>query len=924
MQTTPKYVWFNQKDTSRNPYAAFRRSFQITSAKDITNAKFHIFADTVYSLHVNGHFVGFGPVRFDPRYPQYDTYDLAKYLQDGKNVIAVLANFHGHKVFKSIPVQGAMVAWGQVNSSNETVNLQTGSTDWKCKQHLGYTRYTPKLSFALFAQTYYDQGCFDENWTDTNYDDSAWPQAVEVLENDQLFGPLAPRELPFMSLKPMSPSSITINPLQKTEELYSFYLHAPIRYDAIKDVNEEYSRYIAYSTYIYSPRKQLITAGVLYERLYINGKPCSATVDPVRPLRYNAVLELNEGWNYLFVAVDIFQDIYEGYIALPNNKGLCISADKDKNSGLLFRYLPLQPIEADAKLRKLPLPMPEDFDMEEFGGWAFSTAEQKAASPCREASWDTYAPSVEIISPEAIQDSFVVRKDLYPDGFMLTVDMEYMSLVFQRLQLHGVKGATIDFIYSDRLLEDGHHLRALSWVPLGDRVVCANDTLDWQPIQPRGFRLLGITIRNTSEDVCIKNISFLSAHYPVERLGHFECSDPLLNKIWGMGAISQAINMEDVYTDCVDRERGLYALDALIQYDVNLACFGDHALMKRTLELYGQSSHETGLFRCLYPNTGHYIIPDFCLYVVNAFYAYYRQTNDIALVKTYWQAIKDNMKYFNKLSDERPDKLLCADNPTGQWSNPQDNRTGFFGDGDRTDNTGINGIFSCMYLKTLRETLEMAEALGETEQDTAELKQRIAILENSIQETFWNKEKGLFADNSNHKRFSPHASLFAVLAGIATPAQCETLRNTLPPLFNPFFKNGYDHTGGFAFELNMGYFVVNALCKLGLENVAMHCIKEGWRYFINNGLKTTPEHFNLRESRCHAWASYPTHVLSHYVLGVKFDAFSVTVCPQPAGVTWANGAFPHPKGLVEVEWHIENGQVVYDKLTAPSGVEIYR
>ncbi|MCL2286838.1 MAG: alpha-L-rhamnosidase N-terminal domain-containing protein [Firmicutes bacterium] len=909
-----QYVWFKPDDTSRNPYAAFRRSFEIADVKKVKSAEFYIFADTVYSLYVNGQFVGFGPVRFDPRYPQYDCYDLAGYLQDGKNVIAVLANFHGHKVFKSIPAQAAMVAWGQVDTGSGVIDLRTG-TAWKCRQHLSYSRYTPKLSFALFAQEHYDQGLFDEDWICPGYDDSQWPVAVEI-SNQNAFGPLTPREIPFMKLSHVTPHSVTVAPLIKTEDLYSLYFPVSMRYDAIGDEKAVFSRFICWSTYIYSPRRQTVTAGVLYERLWVNGKPCQTMEDPIRPLRFNALVELDEGWNYLFVHVDAHIDIYDGYLALPSGKGLVVSADKNENSDLLFKYLSLQKIELDKQLRDLPLPLPEDFDMAAFGGWAFSTKADSAASPCREASWDMYAPPIETI-PQTTNNS-IIRKDLYPDGFMLTFDMEYMRLVFPRLQLQGVKGATIDFLYSDRFAADGQHLRALSWVPLGDRVVCANDTLDWQPIQPRGFRLLGITVRNAPGDVPVKDISFLSAHYPTEQVGYFECSDPLLNKIWEMGAISQAVNMEDAYVDCVDRERGIYALDALIQYHVNLACFGDHPLMKRTLEIYGQSSHETGAFRCLYPNTGDYIIPDFCLYVVNGFYAYYRQTKDIALVEKYWREIIDNLQVFHKLSDERQDKLLCGDNPTEGWGNRTNNLTGFFGDGARTENTGINSLFSSLYLQTLRETLEMGEAINTNDvaEDMADLKQRIAVLEKSIQDAFWNEEKGLFADTIEHKRFSPHASIFALLAGVITPQQRERLRQTIPPLCSCVFTNGYDHTGGTLFELNIGFLVIKGLYELGLDNVAERCIKDAWGYFIVNGLKTTPEHFDLQASRCHAWAAYPTYMLSRYVLGVQFDALGdVTVYPQPGHVTWAKGAFPHPKGLVEVEWHKENGQIIFDRLT---------
>ncbi|MCL2602881.1 MAG: hypothetical protein FWD90_00210 [Defluviitaleaceae bacterium] len=896
-----KYVWFNAKDTSRSPYAAFRKDFYINDASSIKKAVFNVFADTVYALYVNGAFVGFGPVRFDPRFPQYDTYDLTELLQNGKNALAVLVNFHGHKVFKSIPAQAAMIAWGTVEYGGEVIDLSTGNgaAPWKCKQHLSYTRYTPKLSFALDTQAFYDQKQFDEGWTQTDYDDSDWPDAV-VCDDQHAFGPLTPREIPFMALTPVAPASVYITPLRKTERLYSFGYAPPIGYDTAFDEQKGYDRTLYWTVRIHSPRAQTVTAGVLYEELWLNGEPCRMLQDPFKPLRFNAALALNEGDNQLFARVGLSGDIYEGYLALPGDCGLVLQP---------FRYLPLQTHEAAKNLRASSLPFPEDFD-----GWFTADPASPAQSPCREVSWDDYAPMTETLLPDGL-NGFTVRKDSYPDDFALTIKMETMRLVFPRVSLSGLEGATIDFLYGDRLHEDGRHIRSLSWVPLGDRAVCARDTFEWQPIQPRGFKYLSITVRNTKRDILINKIDFLNAQYPVKRVGTFECSDPLLNRIWEMGAVTQAIDMEDAYVDCVDRERGLYALDALIQYKVNLACFGDHALMKRTLELYGQSNHPIGLFRCLYPNTGDYVLPDFCLYIVNAFYAYFKQTRDIDFIAKHWPAITQNLNVFHRLSDERADKLLCADKPEGDWPrNPQDNRTGFLGDGERTDNTGINCLFSCLYLTTLRETSEMADAvISGDSTEINHLPHRISVLTESIKNTFWNEEKGLFVDNTEHKRFSPHASLAAVCAGAVTDEIRERLRITLPPLLTPFFKNGYDHTEGTLFETSSGYYFINGLYKLGLGNEAERIIKEGWGYFLTRGLTTTPEHFDMVHSQCHAWAAHPTYFLSRYVLGMDADADTVNFDPQPGSVTWAKGTFPHPKGLIEVEWHMENGRVVCDR-----------
>jgi len=894
-----KYIWYNAGDVSRNPYAAFRKTFRITA--ETATADFNIFADTCYKLYVNGAFVGFGPARFDSRFPQYDTYDLTPYLKTGKNAIAVIANFHGHKTFKNVPEIAAMIAWGNVGDTD----LSTNSGGWKCEKYEACSRYTPKLSFALNAQIFYDQDKFDTDWINADYDDSHWHNAVE-LDDQNRFGELLPREIPFMSIESISVNTKTrIFPLNNDEDLYSFYIELPFTLDTVAP-QTKYKNTVDWNTYIYSPRKQDIIAAVLYDTVFVNDVICEPkTEDDSKPLRWNFVMHLNEGWNYVSGNVKIYQDIYECYLSFPKNKGLILSADKDADSGNLFKYT------------KITL---KDAEIE----WTYATIHDKAESPCREASWDTYNASIESIAPDKLND-FTFKKNLYPDGFTMIFDMEYMRLVFPKFTFEGVKGATIDLLYSDRFASDGKHVRQQSWVPLGERLVCGeSDTIDWSPLQPRGFKYLNITVRNTSNDITIDNIDFLSGHYPTTKIGSFECSDIALNNIWQMCARTQSVNMEDAYDDCVDRERGLYVLDTLIQYHNNLACFGDHKLMKRSLELYAQSLHPTGQFRCIYPNTGDYILPDFSLYAVEGFYSYYLYTGDKTLIETWWDSIITNMNVFNALSDERSDHLLDATPP--DRSDPNDKRTGHLGDGGCTNNTGINCIFTCLYLIALRGAQYLANEIGK-QTDYEDISARISVLEKSIPIAFWNAEKGLFSDNTEMKYFSPHASLFAVRAGVVSDDKLEIIRETLIPLLDPFFKNGYDGFGGVAFTTSYGYYMFDAMFKAGMYDVAERCMKDGWGWFLSKGLKTTPEHFSLSESQCHAWTSSPVYIMSRYILGVNFDIKNglnnVTIDVKTNGVKWAKGVFPHPLGDIEVSWHKDDsGEVVFDKIYAPDGVTV--
>ena len=66
----------------------FRRSIEL-SAKPASFVV-HVSADNRYQLYVNGQLASLGPARGDLYFWNFETVDIAKYLQQGKNTIAAL------------------------------------------------------------------------------------------------------------------------------------------------------------------------------------------------------------------------------------------------------------------------------------------------------------------------------------------------------------------------------------------------------------------------------------------------------------------------------------------------------------------------------------------------------------------------------------------------------------------------------------------------------------------------------------------------------------------------------------------------------------------------------------------------------------------------------------------------------------------
>jgi len=916
-----KLIWIDAEGKGRNVHACFRREFQIK--KIASEVILNIFADSGYQLYVNGTFVQFGPVRYDPRYPLYDRHNISTLLKPGKNVIAIAVNHFESKTYKAIPATGALICWGNTDG----VSFSSNPKNWKCSINETYQHYASKISFALNPRDVIKQSNNLKNWTDSEFNDAGWVPAVE-LTNQKVFGNLSERNIPFMSLNPLPIKNIkNILPLNKDEDWYSFSLALPDYFD---DGIHYKNTFIAFKTYIYSPIKQDIIVGTFWGESWLNGIEIPKGVYNLNEdgTRINQIWSLESGWNYYFSKIGPYYDQLDVYLTFPKGKGIKLNAESNDSEFSFYRSSAMQEESFKKSLSKLTLPFSETEDIKDAGGWIKIKHSDKAFNPCRETYIDKLGFQVEAIKLEQLSQH-VFKRNIYVDGFSILFDLGQARLFLPRIKALGVEGATIDITYSEHLSYDNLRLLHAFNYMAGDRIYCQQNQIDFTCSHPRGSRYIKLTFREIKNDIRIETFELLNASYPAEWKGSFKCSDNLLNNIWQLCASTQAVNMEDAYVDCPGRERGMYGRDTIIQYFNNLAVFGDQKLMNRCLELYGQSPDATGKFRAVYPNTGNYTIADFALNMSEGYYAYYENTGDTERIKKDWTALQNNIKWFHNLADEREDLLLDA-----EWNKKKGidaHYGGFHGDLETVAGhqsiTGIHCVFSCTYLISMDCMRKMALALGKKEEASI-LENRISKLKKSISEKFFDSRKQAFADNLEMNTHSIHANLFAVRAGVTNQVQYEAVQKHVSNVLPHLFVNGYDEKDGVYFSPNFAFYIFDGLYKSGLYSLAEHLMKEGWGWFLMMGYTTTPEYFRKSafESTCHAWSASPVYYLSKNILGIEFpeapnmDIVKINI--KAGSISFAEGKYPHSKGVIEVKWHKEGEKIVFDKLKAPEGVQI--
>jgi len=920
-----KYVWFDSKGEGRNLHGMFRRSFEVTGA--VRKAQLHLFADSVYELVVNGQRVNFGPARFDPRAPEYDSYDLTPYLCEGRNVIAVLVNHFGCIVYRAMPARAGLIAWGEVElEGGSPIALESGST-WKAKCSEAYQDFAPKQSFSLEPMEVFNQKNEPAGWQTVDFDDSKWADAVTLKKQDT-WGALSARSIPFMSGEEVSPERVIhLSPLTCHEDIYSFQIPAHYWYEfEFEPARRKEFKAVLFYTWIYSPETQTVPAGLFWGEHWLNGEPLNDKKRSAEAsLRVDHSLRLKKGWNSFFGKIEPYFDTVDFYFGLPAGKGLILNADQDLTGKVVFRRTGvLRTEEYEALGGGSALPFVANNLPQVSCGWIDVTAEETANNPARERDWDRFGADCSIPSPSEL-NGFVFSKKQFPDGFALELDLGAMRLLKLEIDIEGVEGASVDFAFSE-YLNGGDRVKLFPshTYQSAARAQCARSRLIWSPMQPHGMRYLVLTVRNPSHDIKLNRLTLRSAEYPVKETGRFQCSDPVLNEIWALCKRTEMTNMEDAYVDCPGRERGMYIHDTIIQYHNNLALFGDQKLMRRCLKLYGMSNAPDGKFRACYPLDKDYTIADFSLNMVEGFWHYVQQTGDLSVVRGCWDNIVANLNWFNDLSDEREDGLLDAD-----WDRRRGIKSffnGFHGDnqsGMRRD--GISAVFSSMYLSALNAGAQLADQM-EDSVVAADCRLRYDQVKKSIHRHCWDEVRGSYADTVEKKEFFPHAAIMAVRAGVPDPAQTQALREFMKRSVGSLFVNGVDPNDGPVVSPHFCFYLFEALYRLDLPELTEKLIREGWSWMIRLGTRTCTEFFSERGSWCHAWSASPAYYLSKHALGVHLSenpqSDDVEIRVQSGSLDWAEGTYPHPKGPIHIKWHMEDGKRIFDRIDVPPNVRV--
>ncbi|MDF2713648.1 MAG: alpha-L-rhamnosidase [Paenibacillus sp.] len=513
-----------------------------------------------------------------------------------------------------------------------------------------------------------------------------------------------------------------------------------------------------------------------------------------------------------------------------------------------------------------------------------------------------------------------MRIDATAPGSMPAVVFDFGSekVGYVELEAYAPEGGVIQLHYGESL-DLAHY----------DTFILKKGLNRLEPFGRRAFRYVKLVVQAAPAVVTVSLFRVRFVHYAFDQTGSFECSDPLLNRIWQVGVYTTIVNSQDHLEDCPLREKALWVADAIVMGKVIYQTFGDSRLLRKCLLQGARIQLAEGAIPGTGPERNGKILPDFCAHWLFGVYEHWTYTRDEAFLQELWPAIVRLLEWFRVQEDA--DGLFAKANRRPWWC--------FIDWADYIDRRDRVTALNCFYAKALVVAGELAEAVGEGERKD-EWHGRASRLRAAIRQHLRHEGRPEFADCLTDEGLSPQSTaqtnFAAIWSGVTEGDEAER-----------YVRDEYEQ--GRTPELKGAFFyhiVLETLFSHGFDHRAIGKIRSYWGEMLARGATTWWETFDpesphctvpgpfqgntptyLRDdvpvSFCHGWGAAPTYLLTRYVLGIDVSALGEGVVHlrfRPGDVRSARGEVPTPYGSVKVEWSKDDEGVLTYRASVPQGL----
>lgn len=834
MNWTASWIFTDNK-CMENRYMMARRSFDLDKIPE--EANIIITADKCYRLFVNGNHVCRGPIRSGLNYRYYDIVDIASYLKEGKNTIAVIVWYYNIAAYEHMKGCPGFLCQGDIQG----VCIDTGKEGWLVKDADAWCPHPTRFSVCLPFAEYVDLNKIPDGWNETDFDDSSFIKPYVIgIPPVEPWEIMKPRDIPFMldeiddtKINLLSSHTINTAPVCYTLDIMLTLGWYPLM-----------PKEAFLTSYIKAAEKTDITLHLIHVGsldVYLNNKHIEFSESQYGWGFKAAKLSLDAGVNTLTL-----RNKKEGYFwfihyCFETDEKLLFSGDNQNYSEALSEWSVSGPYEGKEA-------------NESFANLKSISAKKIPArlNPAIRVTIEPFKTSLDVTS------AFPVELPSQADDYQVIYDFGGVVTgypVFDFISETGLE--TIDISFSEMLYDNRVLPAPYGSLNFSDQIKLKKGKNHFESnFLYKGFRYLCLTIRNSKNKLALENLKLRRYRYPLEINSKFTSSDPMLDKIWNIGIYTLMCCMSDAYMDCPSREQAFYTGDLTAELLTNLYVSRDARLAASNLRFVPLNQYDSGFFCAVFPRRDgdeSDVLLDQNMDIITNTLNYVMFTGDLSVALDIDNALEKLIKACDKfISDkgllENVTKPIWIDHLLWDiYSN------------------GIQSAINMRYYKVLMDYSKLSQLINKNER-AAILAQNAEKLKNAINKYLKGSDNVLYIDGIDDagnklEKISIQVNSMAVAYDIAPKENIKAIADFIfsnPDKViqtkNPFFY----------------YYINQMLFKADKAQLALDIMRDKWGEFIEAGYDTWPETWGeWYVSYCHAYSSTPNIAIASNIMGIN-------------------------------------------------------
>ncbi len=515
-----------------------------------------------------------------------------------------------------------------------------------------------------------------------------------------------------------------------------------------------------------------------------------------------------------------------------------------------------------------------------------------------------------------------------PDGFLdgkapviipansetnIMIDQTFLTIGYPELIFSGGKNSVITISYAENLFDkdrkkgNRNSTEGKSIIGIKDVIIPDGGNMRmYKPLSRKAFRFISLDIKTSDTPLTIENYYNDFTTTSIEKKASFECNNMMYRYIADICWRTLKLCTQDNFMSDAYYETMQYVGDSRPHALSWISMTGDNRHFKNAISQFHESRITDGNLTSCYPLKSTFVHPTYSLVWIDMIHDYMMYYGGKDYIRPFLSDISGVLDWFELHLNENgiPGKT--------DWPYFVDWYKESGGGTSPVSGNGNSAVVTLQWVYSLQNAADIFKWFG-MDDEAEKYLARAAELQVIVNELFYDKSRGIYAEDPEKTFYDQRPNIMAVLTNTVKPEDQKALIGRI-------LTDKSLSQAGLYYRYNFFNALTHATAGEYFDQVLAP-----WTDVVNAGVSTTPEKQVDQQPRseCHPWSASPLYAYFHVLCGIQpaspgFE--KVVIAPLPGNLEYIKASYPHPFGMIIVDLHFTNNKVK-GQITIPKGLD---